>query len=124
MDSKDNSTKPRRFKEATPLEQRLADSARLRTKYTDRIPVIVEPAPRCTLATIDRTKYLVPSDLTLGQFMYVIRQRLKLKSEVAMYFYVGNKLMTASALMTQIDHSERDEDGFLYITYQGEVFFG
>ena len=30
-----------------------------------------------------------------GQYMYVIRERLKLQSEVAMYFYVNNKLMTA-----------------------------
>jgi GABA(A) receptor-associated protein len=31
------------------------------------------------IATIDKKKYLVPADLTVGQFVYVIRKRIKLR---------------------------------------------
>jgi GABA(A) receptor-associated protein len=34
-------------------------------KYPDRIPVICEKNERSDIATIDKKKYLVPSDLTV-----------------------------------------------------------
>merc|ERR1711938_123213 len=44
-------------------------------KHPDRIPVIVEKRPRdATLPLIDKKKFLVPADLTVGQFVYVIRK--------------------------------------------------
>ena len=39
-------------------------------RYDDRIPVIVEKAPRADIAEIDKKKYLVPGDLTVAQFTY------------------------------------------------------
>jgi GABA(A) receptor-associated protein len=49
-------------------------TARIRAKYPDRIPVICEKALKSNLEDIDKKKYLVPSDLTVGQFVYVIRK--------------------------------------------------
>ena len=39
--------------------------------------VICEKADRTDIPLIDKKKYLVPSDLTVGQFVYVIRKRIK-----------------------------------------------
>ncbi|KAM7261221.1 hypothetical protein ACFE04_026696 [Oxalis oulophora] len=36
----------------------------------ERIPVIVERAEKSDIASIDKKKYLVPADLTVGQFVY------------------------------------------------------
>ena len=45
------------FKAQNPLERRKEESARIRTKYPDRCPVIVERAPRSNIADIDKQKY-------------------------------------------------------------------
>jgi GABA(A) receptor-associated protein len=62
------------FKERHPFEQRCNESKRIREKYADRIPIIVEVAKRSSLPPLDKCKYLVPQDLTVGQFVYVIRK--------------------------------------------------
>ncbi len=37
-------------------------------------------------------RYLVPSDLTVGQFVYVIRKRINLPAEKAIFVFVKNSL--------------------------------
>lgn len=37
-------------------------------------------------------RYLVPGDLTVGQFVYVIRKRIKLTPEKAIFIFVNNVL--------------------------------
>jgi hypothetical protein len=64
--------------------------------------VICEKVEKSDIATIDKKKYLVPADLTVGQFVYVIRKRIKLSPEKAIF---------------SIYEEHKDEDGFLYITY-------
>ncbi|KAJ4833723.1 Autophagy- protein 8f [Turnera subulata] len=71
---------------------RRAEAARIREKYPDRIPVIVEKAERSDIPNIDKKKYLVPADLTVGQFVYVIRKRIKLSAEKAIFIFVDNVL--------------------------------
>ena len=51
----------------------------IKSKYQDRIPVIVEGIK------IDKQKYLVPNDFTVSQFVYVIRRKLSLKPEQGLY---------------------------------------
>ena len=69
------------------------------------------------IATIDKKKYLVPADLTVGQFVYVIRKRIKLSPEKAIFIFVDEVLPPTAALMSSIYEEHKDEDGFLYITY-------
>ena len=73
---------------------------------------------------IDKKKYLVPQDLTVGQFVYIIRKRIKLSPEKAIYLFINNILPPTAALMSSIYEDQKDEDGFLYITYSGENTFG
>lgn len=74
------------------IEKRKAEADRIRTKYPDRIPVICEKVDKSDIATIDKKKYLVPSDLTVGQFVYVIRKRIKLSPEKAIFIFVNEIL--------------------------------
>jgi GABA(A) receptor-associated protein len=60
---------------------------------------------------------LVPADLTVGQFVYVIRKRIKLSPEKAIFIFVDEVLPPTAALMSSIYEEHKDEDGFLYITY-------
>ncbi|CAH1449772.1 unnamed protein product [Lactuca virosa] len=112
------------FKLEHPLERRQAEAARIREKYPDRIPVIVEKAERTDIPDIDKKKYLVPADLTVGQFVYVVRKRIKLSAEKAIFIFVKNVLPPTAAMMSAIYEENKDEDGFLYMTYSGENTFG
>jgi len=38
------------------------------------------------------SRYLVPADLTVGQFVYVVRKRIKLSPEKAIFIFVKNIL--------------------------------
>jgi GABA(A) receptor-associated protein len=112
------------FKNEHSFEKRKAEADRIRQKYPDRIPVICEKADRTDIPTIDKKKYLVPSDLTVGQFVYVIRKRIKLAPEKAIFIFVDEVLPATAALMSAIYEEHKDEDGFLYVSYSGENTFG
>ncbi|MQM07977.1 hypothetical protein Taro_040826 [Colocasia esculenta] len=71
-----------------------------------------------------RCRYLVPADLIVGQFVYVVRKRIKLSPEKAIFIFVKNILPPTAALMSAIYEENKDEDGFLYMTYSGENTFG
>ncbi|XP_050374629.1 autophagy-related protein 8C-like [Argentina anserina] len=115
--------------EAVQLSKEVCDqpwpeAARIREKYPDRILVIVEKAERSDIPDINKKKYLVPADLTVGQFVYVVRKRIKLSAEKAIFTFIKNILPPTAAMMSAIYEENKDEDGFLYMTYSGENTFG
>ncbi|KAE8785502.1 autophagy-related protein 8a [Hordeum vulgare] len=119
-----STTAPRSCDREPAAERRQAEANRIREKYSDRIPVIVEKAGKSDIPDIDKKKYLVPADLTVGQFVYVVRKRIKLSAEKAIFIFVKNTLPPTAALMSAIYEENKDEDGFLYMTYSGENTFG
>lgn len=113
------------FKSKHSITDRLQESSRILQKYPERIPIICEKSKNSNnVPDLDKSKYLVPSDLTIGQFMFVIRKRMKLSSEQAIFLFVNNSIPSTNAIIYEIYHSYKDEDGFLYITYSGENTFG
>ena len=75
--------------------------------------VICEKVEKSDIATIDKKKYLVPADLTVGQFVYVIRKRIKLSPEKAIFIFVDEVLPPTAALMSSIYEEHKDEDGYV-----------
>ena len=112
------------FKEKFTAKKRAEEAMRIKKKYPNRIPVIVEKSEGSDIDEIDKKKYLVPSDLTVGQFMYVIRKRIHLMPEKAIFIFVDNTLPATTALISQIYKQHADKDGFLYVKYSGESCFG
>ncbi|CDK28489.1 unnamed protein product [Kuraishia capsulata CBS 1993] len=112
------------FKDEHPFAHRKAEAERILGKFEDRIPVICERAENSDIPEIDKRKYLVPRDLTVGQFVYVIRKRMKLPSEKAIFIFVNDKLPPTASYMSLVYENEKDEDGFLYVVYSGENTFG
>ncbi|KAK3027929.1 hypothetical protein RJ639_039396, partial [Escallonia herrerae] len=102
-------------------ERRQAEAARIREKYPDRIPFVIYSN---VLFVCHECRYLVPADLTVGQFVYVVRKRIKLSAEKAIFIFVKNILPPTAAMMSAIYEENKDEDGFLYMTYSGENTFG
>uniref|UniRef100_A0A3Q3X363 Uncharacterized protein n=1 Tax=Mola mola TaxID=94237 RepID=A0A3Q3X363_MOLML len=87
------------YKEEHPFEKRRSEGEKIRKKYPDRVPVIVEKAPKARIGDLDKKKYLVPSDLTVGQFYFLIRKRIHLRAEDALFFFVNNVIPPTSATM-------------------------
>ena len=119
-------TKPKNstFKSEHAFEARAAEAARVTTAYPCRVPVIVEPHQLTNPPKIDKTKFLVPRDITLGQFLFCIRKRLSLHEGNALFFQVSGTLLPMSSLVGTVYEQHVDFDGFVYITYSTETTFG
>ena len=104
--------------------------------------------PKARVGDLDKKKYLVPSDLTVGQFYFLIRKRIQLRAEDALFFFVNNVIPPTSATMGSLyqvgssnfavhwsfmsfnvflsvclqEHHE--DDYFLYIAYSDESVYG
>lgn len=113
-----------RFKCENSFVARNAEAERIKSKYPDRVPIIVEKSLRSSVPDIDKKKYLVPFDLTVGQFVYVIRKRIRMRPEDAIFVFVKNVLPPTASTLSQMYDDYHDEDGFLYITYSSENTFG
>lgn len=115
---------PGGFVKEHTFEKRVAEAERIRKKFPDRVPVICEKADRSDVPDIDKKKYLVPADLTVGQFVYVVRKRIKLAPEKAIFVFINNYLPPTASLMSAVYETHKAPDGFLYVTYSGENTFG
>ena len=126
MSNSSVTTQRKPFKQQFTFSRRLDEANRVLEKYPDRIPIIVERDNQRSnnLPVIDKKKFLVPNDLTIGQFVYVIRKRIKLSPEKAIFLMIDNKLPQTSTLMSKIYQEEKHDDNFLYITYSSENVFG
>ena len=112
------------FKSKYTFEQRQDEASRILNKYPDRVPVIVEMYRNGSTPSLDRNRFLVPADLTMGQLTYIIRKRIKLPSEQALYTFVGNSFMNAQFTIGDVYEKNKDLDGFLYIVASVENVFG
>jgi len=114
------------FKAAHTFNDRQMESLKMLNKYPDRVPVICQRHPKANqdCPYIDKIKYLVPMELTLGQFVYIIRKRMHIPSEKALFLFIEGNIPAMSSLLSQIYKEYQDEDGFLYINYNTENTFG
>nr|WNS68465.1 autophagy-related protein 8 [Trichomonas gallinae] len=113
-----------RYKREKTFEERQAESANIIRKYKSHVPVIVDKDPKCTLPDIERQKFLVPSELSIGQFVYVVRKRINLQSASAIFLFVNKKLPPPNSTMGVLYEENRDEDGFMYCLYSSDNSFG
>jgi len=114
------------FQKNTPFKSRLYESKKFIETYPERVPIICERLTSLTNNTpqIDKKKYLVQRDMTLGQFVYVIKKRLKLTPEKAIFLFINGAILQFSARIESIYDIYKHDDGFLYITYSFENTFG
>ncbi|KAL5964045.1 Gamma-aminobutyric acid receptor-associated protein-like 2 [Taenia solium] len=112
------------FKESRSFDERLSDATKIKRKYPDRIPVIVERHPGSQINDLDKHKFLVPNDITVAQFMWIIRKRLQLSPEKALFLFFDDYVPQTSWTMGQLYNERKSDDGFLYAHYSGENSFG
>ena len=107
------------------FEERLEESRKVKLIHPDRVCIYLEKHKNTTsLPNIDKNKYLVPLDLTMGQFMFIIRKRINLGPENAIFFIANNSILIASTTIAQLHEKHKDPDGFIYLKYTAENCFG
>ena len=109
------------------VSQRRTQCEKIKQQFPDKIPIICEKAPDCrTLKDIDKTKFLVPNELTVSQFNMMIRKRIEIDQKEAFYLLANGKysLTGDTSLMDIYERYKDPEDGFLYIAYASQMTWG
>ena len=105
------------------IEKRVKSFESIQKKYPNRIPVLIERGTSES-PQIDKNKFLVPKNLTVAEFMSIIRSRINLNSSQALFLMINNVLPKATDEMDIVYRKYKHEDGFLYVTYCIENTFG
>ena len=116
-----------RFKiENKDANKRKQMSEKIIKQYPDKIPIICEKDPRSKLKDIEKTKYLMPKDLTVSQFHLIIRNKIELNQEESLFLLVDGKisLVGETRLGDIYEKYANKEDGFLYIVYAEQLYKG
>ena len=116
-----------RFKlENSDPDVRKKECEKIRVQFPEKIPIICEKDPKSNIKDIDKTKYLVPADLTVANFSGMIRKRIEIPEEAAFYLLAnGKSSLTGDKLLSEVYDAYKDpEDGFLYIAYASELTWG
>ena len=108
-----------------PFDERIKESKNIMEKYPDRLPIIVQRYKKCkNIKDINKNKFLVPKDMSMSQFVYIIRKRIELSPEQALFVLVNGNLIPSKYIISNIYENGKDKDGFLYMYYSGENTFG
>ena len=102
-------------------EERIKISLKIMSKYPQRVPIIVDCKKDINL---DKKKYIVPNDLTVGQFIYILKKRIKMNYEQSIFLLCNNILIMNTELIKNLYNKYKDADGFLYIIISLENTFG
>jgi len=112
------------FEKKYSLQQRKKEVKTLSSKYPERVPVLIYPSDK-NQPSIEKTKYLVPKDLTMSQFHYIIKKYISVKPEQAIFLFTkNNSLVNSSKSIAEIYKEHKSEDEFLYFIYSIENTFG
>lgn len=112
------------FRESMSFERRRRMFERIIQQYPDRVPVIVERAPRCALPPLAHTKFMVPKTTSVGQLVCEVRKGLHLDPATTIYIFVGNTQPSAHVTLCEVYARHKEDDGFLYMRYDGDNAFG
>ncbi len=101
------------------------EAEKLRARFPGKIPIFVTRATNAAdMPDLPKHKFLAPSHLSVGQFLYIIRKHIKLPPEKALFIFVGNTLPMSSTLLSELYANHRSNDGALRMNYTSESTFG
>ncbi|KAL1501974.1 hypothetical protein ABEB36_007192 [Hypothenemus hampei] len=120
--------KHKEYLERTKLykEIRKEEVMAIRTRFPNKIPVIVEKYwKEHQLPELNKSKFLVPQDITMAQFQSIIRNRMQMGQNQALYLLVNERSMLSLSLtLGQVYSEHAGPNGFLHITYASQEVFG
>jgi hypothetical protein len=99
----------------------------LLTKYPDRVPIVLSSK---TYIKGNPLRFIVPLNLTVTQFMVLLRTKIELKQEEAIFIFVkdmqtGQDIMVQSSVTMESLYSQyKDKDNLLNLFFEKEAVFG
>ena len=114
------------YKKEFSFDQRKKETSKIKKDYPDRLPIICEKSnTQVNAPNILKCKYLVPNDMTMGQFIFSIRPQISITKDQAIFILVDERISpSSSSMMNQLYQDYCHADGYLYITYMIENTFG
>ncbi|XP_068246097.1 microtubule-associated proteins 1A/1B light chain 3A-like isoform X1 [Palaemon carinicauda] len=114
------------YKRLKAFVNRKDEASVIRSEFPGKIPVVVERwAKENHLPYSNRMKFLVPQEITMSQFLHIVRNRLSINSTMSLYLLVNNTtLVSLSKTLAEVYRESHDDDGFLYVTYASQEVFG
>ena len=93
-------------------------------KYPNYIPIVV--TPKSDEIKLLRHKFLVGGDITIGQFVSIIRKKIKnFKSSESIFLLINNTLVPSTKLLSSVYQEQSDpETNMLHIILCKENTFG
>jgi hypothetical protein len=93
----------------------------IKEKYSMYIPILV----RSNKIKLTQYKYLVNEDVTISQFMTIIKKKIELKSYEALYLFINNTIPAGSMSLISLYRLHKDPKiDMLIITVCKENTFG
>ena len=111
------------FKRQHSFEARQSLSTKMRSVHPSHIPILVERRSR-TDPPVSKSRFLVQSDKRVSVVLAQIKGNLTLNQEEMLFFMVGDNMIQPGERLASLYERLKDEDGFLYLTYSRENFFG
>ena len=114
------------YKINNSLDNRKSQYRKVIENHPDSVPVILERAKGCTINKTIKTKYILSKELTIAEFVKIIREKLELNPDRALFFLVNGKhsLTMTEELGHAYEKYKDKNDGFLYMTYSEEMVYG
>lgn len=114
------------FKERRSFEMRQRDVMEIKKKHPNKVPLVIERGKsERSLRRMDKTKFLVPEEITISQLLAILRKRIDVSDSQAFFLVINNKsLASGNTTLGEVYRQEKDTDGFLYIAYSSQETFG
>ena len=114
------------YRKEFSFDRRKKETDQIKKDYPDRLPIICEKSnTQVNAPDILKRKFLVPTDMTIGQFIFSIRPQISITKDQALFLLVDDSFIpSTSSMMVQIYQDYCHADGYLYITYMIENTFG
>jgi len=119
--------KNKTFKERFTYQDRKNKFNKFKEIYPDRIPVVLQPEQRYKNGSLNPMKksfYLFGENVSVCKILQFIRSEIKIGDETAIWLFVNGIVPQMTSTLNSLYENNKDNDGFLYIVYCGELTFG
>lgn len=105
-----------------PLEKRIQKCKEQNLKHPNKVPIVIEQHIEKNL----NNYYLFPKDKKVSSFIQIIRDKIKISSQHALFIHtLNNNLLPNDITMGEIYEKYKDpEDNFLKLVVSAEHTFG
>lgn len=116
------------LKQDKNMAQRIIISKRLKSRFPDSVPVMIEYSNDSTLLLPNSQKsykYVIHGNATMSQFILNFRDKYQLNPQQTLFVFLkGNRLVNLNMTFDRLYENYGDEDGFLYLLFASENVFG